>query len=953
MAEAVGLATSVIAIIDLSAKVAVLCLQYSTAVGNARADITHLRSRLDDLGTTLQGVQHLLDNRNNQALATSRKLVDSIDGCTSELVQLQSRLDPGKARKAMRRFGLRALKWPFDSKEVSDIVSNLERYERTITLGLQIDQTTLLLDIRQRIEGVSLQPEEDVSIARKPCFSLPFERDPDFVDRPDIMAWIKEQYTGPVGRMALVGMGGFGKSQVAIQFAHHIRDTSPQTSVFWVHASSKPRFEEAYRSIADNLRLPRRNDPSVDVLGLVRDWLQREEAGPWLMVLDNVDDVNLFYPSSSAGRDGAICHLADENPAALSVQQPLAVFLPKCRNGIILVTSRSMDAAEKLTGSHKAVYGISAMDDAQALQLFRNKLQGDSDKTAAADLLRALDYIPLAITQAAAYINRRAPRISVKTYLDAFRESDKKKGSLLNSDAGDLRRDDTVSNSVVTTWQVTLEQIRRERPSAANLLSFMSFFNPQGIPEFVLHHYKGDLTENADGVKDDEDNDEFEDDLDVLRGYSLLSVTSTRDVCEMHSLVQFCTRAWLSVVDDAERWRQVFLWAMSRHFPSGAFETWPTCQMLLPHIESMLEEEPPNEDLQKWARLLTNCAWYMFTRGNYRAAEKLGEKAVKTRVNVLGEEHPDTLSSMADLASTYRDQGRWKEAEELEVRVMETRKTMLGEEHPDTLTSMANLALTYWNQGRWKEAEELQVRVMGMRKTILGEEHPDTLSSINNLALTYRDQWRWKEAEELQVQVMETTKTVLGEEHPDTLTSMANLALTYMNQGRWKEAEELEVRVIEMMKTVLGEEHPDTLSSINNLALTYWNQGRWKEAEELQVRVMETRKTVLGEEHPDTLSSINNLASTYRNQGRWKEAEELQVRVMETTKNILGEEHPHTLTSMANLAVSWKHQGRTGDALALMRNCVVLRERVLDIDHPDAASSAATLAKWEEASDLS
>ncbi|KAH7124446.1 hypothetical protein EDB81DRAFT_765805 [Dactylonectria macrodidyma] len=180
MAEAAGLAASVIAI---SAKVAVLCLDYSTAVSNARADITRLRSRLYDLGTTPQGVRHLFDDPSSQALATSRRLVDSVDACTSELAQLQSRLDPGKARKAMRRFGIRALKWPFDSK-VSDIVSNLERYERTITLGLQIGQTTLLLDIRQRIEGVSLQPEEDLSIARKPCFSLPFERDPDFVDRP-------------------------------------------------------------------------------------------------------------------------------------------------------------------------------------------------------------------------------------------------------------------------------------------------------------------------------------------------------------------------------------------------------------------------------------------------------------------------------------------------------------------------------------------------------------------------------------------------------------------------------------------------------------------------------------------------------------------------------------------------------------------------------------------------
>jgi DNA-binding transcriptional MerR regulator len=141
MAEAVGLAASVIAIINLSAKVATLCLQYSTAVGNARTDITYLQNRLSDLGTSLSGVQHLLDNENNKTLATSQKLVDSLAGCRSELAQLQSRLDPGKARKTMRRFGLRALKWPFNSKEVSGIASNLEHYRQTIMLCLQVDQT--------------------------------------------------------------------------------------------------------------------------------------------------------------------------------------------------------------------------------------------------------------------------------------------------------------------------------------------------------------------------------------------------------------------------------------------------------------------------------------------------------------------------------------------------------------------------------------------------------------------------------------------------------------------------------------------------------------------------------------------------------------------------------------------------------------------------------------------
>lgn len=141
MAEAVGLTASVIAIIDLSAKVATLCLQYSTAVGNARVDITRFQSRLDDLGVCLQGAQRLLNDSNNQTLATSRKLVDSLNGCRSELVQVQNRLDPGKARKAMRRLGFRALKWPLDSKEVCGIVSNLEQYKQTIMLCLQVDQT--------------------------------------------------------------------------------------------------------------------------------------------------------------------------------------------------------------------------------------------------------------------------------------------------------------------------------------------------------------------------------------------------------------------------------------------------------------------------------------------------------------------------------------------------------------------------------------------------------------------------------------------------------------------------------------------------------------------------------------------------------------------------------------------------------------------------------------------
>jgi hypothetical protein len=274
-----------------------------------------------------------------------------------------------------------------------------------------------------------------------------------------------------------------------------------------------------------------------------------------------------------------------------------------------------------------------------------------------------------------------------------IRKSDKKKGNLLNSDTGDLRRDETVSNSVVTTWQVTFEQIRCERPSAANLLSFMSFFNPQGIPEFVLHNYKDDLT---DSVDEDADCEAFEDDLDVLRGYSLVSVAVTGNVFEMHSLVQFCTKVWLSRLDDASRWKQAFLRAMSKHFPSGTFETWPTCQMLLPHIESIVEEEPPETELQQWTHLLANCAWYLLTIGSYAGAEKLNKEVVKWRTTMLGEEHPDKLNSLANLAVTWRVQDRLGDALALMRLCAALREQVPGSDHPDTIFSLGTL--TTWQK---------------------------------------------------------------------------------------------------------------------------------------------------------------------------------------------------------------------------------------------------------------
>ncbi|KAK4207231.1 hypothetical protein QBC37DRAFT_392927 [Rhypophila decipiens] len=354
--------------------------------------------------------------------------------------------------------------------------------------------------------------------------------------------------------------------------------------------------------------------------------------------------------------------------------------------------------------------------------LLEKKLGPLPDMDVATDLVQALDLVPLAISQAAAYIQARAPWSSPEKYLSEFRKSERRRSKLLQYDAGDLRRDGGASNAILTTWQISFEHIRTKGPSAADLLSLMSFFDRQGIPECVLEPSKttnmardrglnkavdeesndgdttadreDDSTGSDDNLDDNLDGDidgRFEDDMAMLRDYCLIAVAETGDEFEIHGLVQLSTRKWLEVFERQEIFQDQFIERIAASFPIG---------------EKAREKELGREDMAT-LETISLFALVQKDQGRWKEAESLFVQVVETSSRVLGEEHPSTLTSMGNLASTFGNQGRWKEAESLEVQVMETRKRVLGEEHPSTLTSMANLASTFGNQGRWKEAESL------------------------------------------------------------------------------------------------------------------------------------------------------------------------------------------------------------------------------------------------------
>jgi tetratricopeptide (TPR) repeat protein len=573
--------------------------------------------------------------------------------------------------------------------------------------------------------------------------------------------------------------------------------------VFWVHASNNARLKQSFREIADQVKARGRKDPQADVFKLVHDWLRDAINGQWLLVLDNADDASVLSPIDNSGKLSS-----DSYSASSAIQQYLSRYLPLSRHGSVLVTSRTKRAAMQVVEDSDIIL-IEPMHDAAAHALLRKKLGdiGEEDDSIAM-LATTLDYMPLALVQAAAYIRERAPRCSVQQYLEEYRQSDSRKTSLLNRGAGHLRRDAAASNSVLITWQISFDHIRRTRQSAAGLLSLMSFFDRQGIQEALLRRQGSTAAEPVLAAQTD---DEFEEDVLALRDYSFIAVTKDASTFEMHSLVQLATRTWLESEGQLDKWREQFISNLCAEMPTGEHENWEQCQVMFPHAQAALAQRPKDrESLKEWALLLYKAAWYAWERGRAGEAEQMLMVSMEVRSEVLGEEDVETLSSMEMVGQARASRGKYREAEAMNRQTLARYEKVLGHEHPDTLASMSNLALVLNRQGKYEEAEAMHRQTLALREKVLGHEHPDTLASMNNLALVLNRQGKYEEAEAMHRQTLALREKVLGREHLDTLTTVFCLAHLLTRQRRYHEALPLYERACAGYQAVLGKDHPTT-----------------------------------------------------------------------------------------------------------------------------------------------
>ncbi|CUS10230.1 unnamed protein product, partial [Tuber aestivum] len=738
---------------------------------------------------------------------------------------------------------------------------------------------------------------------------IPYRRNNKFTGRENLIESVKRlAHRDGHNRIALHGLGGSGKTQIALEYVFQ-RGSESDCHVFWVQGSGISKFSDGFRAIAQHVGIPRASGETDEenLLWSVKRWFEYPDSGNWILVIDNADNEEDFVGNSG----------------------PIAKFVPEGPGGTLIFTTRSRQIAVEQECER---INVGKMEKEEAQVLFSKHFGSwrrlkDGEEEVVAAILGSVYHLPLAVVGSAAFMVQT--ETTPFRYWTIFQENDKRMKKLLLQKFSDARQEAKTQKSILGTYFITFRRIAEWVPAAWHLLRLISFFDRQNIPERLLRDC------SVEGM---DDSIEFRLAIGKLLGFSLVTAVERGDKIfyELHRLVQLSVQAYLS--EELDKWSTAALGVIYRVFPEYDHELRDLCEEYLPHALAVTKDHP--DSLTCAGKL----AFVLQRQGKYDESAELNLSVLSGCEKILGPAHPHTLTTANNLAILRGYQGKYDESEALHRHALEGLKKVCGPNHPETLTNLNNLAIALQYQGKYDESEMISRRALEGRQNILGPEHPDTLTSINSLAIVLECKGKYDESEKLNRHALEVRERVLGKDHPDTLTSVNNLAIPLQFKENYNESERMTRRALEGRERIWGRDHPDTLASLNNLAIVLQYQRNYGESEKINRGTLEGREKILGRHHPDTLTSLNNLAIVLDLQGKYNESEIMNRRALERRGEILGSDHQDTLATLNNLAFVLRYQGKYDESEMMNRQVLERRKETLGPDHLDTLTSANNLA---------
>ena len=543
---------------------------------------------------------------------------------------------------------------------------------------------------------------------------------------------------GAVVTQAVFGLGGVGKSELALQYASAYR--ADYLLVWWITATDAAQLE---RGLAE---LARRLCPAVAVAGTTAGaaawavgWMQAHDG--WLLIMDDVEDPALIEP-----------------------------LLGQVDAGHVIITSRRDVDWSQLADT----VWLDVLDSSAAVRMLILRTGKDSpeDAIAAAGIAEELGFLPLALDQAAAYIVQQ--RITCAAYLDSLRRNPARMHAAVGTGT-DAQR------TVARLWDLHITAIRDANADALRLLGVMAQYAPDTIPRAIL----GCGTPR-------EDTDEA---LGLLASYSMITLTA--DTVSVHRLLRATILDRLDNAYGARSLRDTALDWVYKAIPDdfqANMAGWPLLRTLVPHAEALAREFPSGECSVALSRVLHVIALFLSSQGDYVRASVLGQSALAATEKAEGPDHIDTAMTLANLADIYQTLGRAQDALPLAERALSITEKTLGPDHPTFASRLNNLAGLYKHFGRLAEALPLAERAVAITEKALGLDHFRTAMALANLSDTNQGLGRMEQALPLAEQALAITEKTLGADHPGSAAALTGLALVYRELGRTADALSLDER---------------------------------------------------------------------------------------------------------------------------------------------------------------
>ncbi|MYS84223.1 FxSxx-COOH system tetratricopeptide repeat protein [Embleya scabrispora] len=819
---------------------------------------------------------------------------------------------------------------------VDDLIDSDPGVGETVTLtALSEDQCrTVLLTAFGRTPTDAVPADGPRFPGTKPKVSQLLPRHPAFTGRDDILERLRDQLAKgatAVLPQALHGLGGVGKTQVALEYAH--RFAADYDVIWWVSAEQAQGVAAQLARLGDRLDLPSGENVTDAAAGVLQTLQQGEPYDRWLVIYDNADE-----PAS-------VAHLMPQGSV----------------NGHVLVTSRNDLWARSARPLEVPVF---RRDESVALLQRRvpSLTEADAQKVAT-----ALGDLPLAVEQAGAWLAESA--MQVEEYLE--RVSTRVTAILDEGQPPDY------PTTAAATWTVSLDELKERQPAAVRLLELCAYLSPDSISMRLLRSREvlQELVRVDSSLGDTLLLSRI---FQQLGRYALARVDRGEDTIQVHRLVQAVLRDQMPPEENAARRARV-LEILAANAPGDVDDpaNQETYEELYKHLVPSRALESDSESVRRWIVEQVRFAWRF---NDWEFGQYIAEIALDRWRSRFSRHDALTLRMCTQLANVYRSQGKYRKAYDLDRATLEAQRESLGPDHPHTLITGRGYGGDLRSLGRFHTALESDRDNYTRFSEVFGEDANDTLLAANNLGVSLRLMGLLEEAREVHQEAFDRRRRIQGDDHSrtcflanevghdlrelgdyagsravlqqtlareeamgrtrDALRTAKNLAVTIRQTGDARYARSLDSDTLEKYRAYLGPTHPVLLSCTVNLAADNHAMGNDEAALDLAQEAYQGYREQFGAQHPFTFGCASNLSIYLRAVGRDEEAMAIGLRSLEGLRELLGEDHPYTLAAALNHANNLYQAGQANECADLDRVTYDRYEALLGADHPHTLVAA-------------